>query len=70
MSDKTKTQASFNATQLQASADSALNAVASADTRAAELVDAWVQAGNAAAVATVAERGSGPARSSKEDGTI
>jgi hypothetical protein len=68
MPEKNKPQASFAAAQLEATSDSALSAVASADARAAELVDAWVQAGNAAAVAVVAERGSGPARKAARRG--
>lgn len=53
---------------LTASAEGALAAVTSADARAAELVDAWVRAGNAAAVAEVAERGAGPARKAARRG--
>jgi hypothetical protein len=68
MPEKNKPQATFAAAQLEATSDSALSAVASADARAAELVDAWVQAGNAAAVAVVAERGSGPSRKAARRG--
>lgn len=68
MPDKNKPQTPFAATLLQASADSALSAVASAEARAADLVEAWVQVGNAGAVAAVAERGAGPARKAARRG--
>jgi hypothetical protein len=53
---------------LDASADSALGAVEKAGASADALVQAWVGAGNAAAVAEVAEHGSGAARKAARRG--
>lgn len=70
MSDSTKTPApDFDGALLTASADAALAAVESAGARAPLLIDAWVKAGNAAAVSVVAERGSGPSRKAARRGT-
>jgi len=68
MSDNKTTPAPFASTQLEANADSALSAIEGAGARAAELVDAWVRAGNANAVVKVAEHGSGPARKAARRG--
>lgn len=53
---------------VRATADEALSAVEKAGARAQELVEAWVRAGNAQAVAVVAERGSGPPRKAARRG--
>jgi hypothetical protein len=55
-------------TDLHATADTALNAILHAGARAVDLVEAWVKTGNAAAVATAAERGQGPARKAARRG--
>jgi hypothetical protein len=68
MSDKKISPNPFAPALLEASADSALSAVASADARAAELVDAWVRSGNAGAVAAIADHGVGPARKAARRG--
>jgi hypothetical protein len=53
---------------LRAAADDALAAIESAGSRSQELVEAWVRAGNAPAVAVVAERGTGAARKAARRG--
>jgi hypothetical protein len=62
--------ASFDQALLQTSAEGALAAVTKAGEQAAALVDAWVQAKNAAAVAAVAEddKAPGPARKAARRG--
>jgi len=68
MSESTKNDAPFDATLIATPAENALAAVEAAGARAPALIDAWVRAGNAAAVALVAERGSGPARKAARRG--
>ena len=68
MSNKPPDSTVFSKRQLEATADSALEALASANGDAAGLVEAWVAASNAAAVAEVAERGAGPARKAARRG--
>lgn len=69
MSDKaTQTATQFQPAQLEARAEDALAAIEGAGASAADLVDAWVKAGNAEAVAVVAERGSGAARKAARRG--
>jgi hypothetical protein len=58
----------FDATLLEAGADGALQAATSAGERAAALVEQWIVRGNAAAVAEVAEHGSGSARKAARRG--
>ncbi len=53
---------------IQAAADDALAAITSAGDQSQALVEAWVRAGNAGAVAVVAERGSGAARKAARRG--
>lgn len=53
---------------VRAAADEALTAITRAGERSQELVEAWVRAGNAQAVAVVAERGSGAARKAARRG--
>lgn len=62
------TPSDFDAQQLGASAADALKSLAGAGARAAALVEAWVRAGNAAAVAEAAERAEGPARKAARRG--
>jgi hypothetical protein len=68
MSEKKSNTAPFAPALLEATADSALAAIASAEARGAELVDAWVRASNAGAVAMVADHGAGPARKAARRG--
>ncbi|MBK8994221.1 MAG: hypothetical protein IPM35_00520 [Myxococcales bacterium] len=56
------TKSDFDAAQLDATADGALAALASAGKRAPQLIDAWVKRGNAAAVAEAAEHAQGAER--------
>jgi hypothetical protein len=60
--------ASFEPTVLGAGADGALAAVAGAGVRGADLVEAWIRSGNAAAVNAVAEQGAGAARKAARRG--
>jgi len=53
---------------VRATADDALAAIERAGSRAQELVESWVRAGNAPAIAVVAERGSGPSRKAARRG--
>lgn len=59
---------SFESKELHASAEAALAAVQAAGARAPALIEAWVKAGNAAAIAVVAETGSGAARKAARRG--
>ncbi|HEX3773080.1 MAG TPA: hypothetical protein VHV51_01380 [Polyangiaceae bacterium] len=70
MSEKEIKQSSaqFAAADLSASADSALSALKRVGDSASALVDAWVKAGNAAAVNAAAERAEGPARKTARRG--
>jgi hypothetical protein len=69
MTEKSKTPPSpFDQTLLGADASVALGAAESAGARAVELVEAWVKQGNVAAVAVVAERGSGALRKAARRG--
>ncbi|HET9954600.1 MAG TPA: hypothetical protein VFQ61_08850 [Polyangiaceae bacterium] len=69
MSDTSKlTQPDLDGRWLSADAQTALAVAAEAGARAAALVDAWVKAGNAAAVATLADRGEGAARKAARRG--
>jgi len=69
MSIKTQTSApSFDSDLLTATAATAKSALQQASGRAVELVEAWVQAGNSAAVAEVAERGEGASRKAARRG--
>lgn len=58
----------FTAALLDAGADAALAALREAGPKAGALVEAWVKRGNAAAVAEVAERGSGAERKAARRG--
>lgn len=58
----------FDSKLLSTPADGALASLAKAGARAAELVEAWVKAGNAAAVAEAAERAEGAARKAARRG--
>lgn len=69
MGNSTQTASpSFAADVLAASGAGALDAARQAGPRAVELVEAWVRAGNGAAVAELAERGEGPARKAARRG--
>lgn len=69
MSDKANTPATgFEPAWLEMGGDAALGAVERAGARAPALVEAWVKAGNAAAVSTVAARGNGAARKAARRG--
>ena len=68
MSNKSPNASTFTKELLEATADGALEAVSSANEQSAALVEAWVEAGNATAVAEVAERGEGPARKAARRG--
>ncbi|HMI83960.1 MAG TPA: hypothetical protein VK550_07685, partial [Polyangiaceae bacterium] len=59
------TATSFDAAALQMDAEGAVAAVIAAGARGAALVDAWVQAKNAAAVAALAEDDKAPAPARK-----
>jgi hypothetical protein len=63
-----KSSISFASDQLQASADSAPAVAAAAGTDGPALVEEWIKAANAAAVAAVAERGEGLARKAARRG--
>lgn len=67
---ETSAASSFDQALLQTSGENALGAVTKAGEQAAALVDAWVQAKNAAAVAAVAEddKAPGPARKAARRG--
>jgi hypothetical protein len=65
MAKTTKEAVSFDSELLGADAGGALDAVSKAGDRAADLIDAWVNAKNAAAVATVAESDRAPAPARK-----
>ncbi|HEY2409206.1 MAG TPA: hypothetical protein VGI10_24545 [Polyangiaceae bacterium] len=54
--------AALDPKDVAASADAALAALGRAGAKAESLIDAWLKAGNAAAINTAAERASGPAR--------
>lgn len=58
----------FSKEQLAADADSALSTLKEVGERALSLVEAWIKAGNAAAVAEAAERAEGPARKAARRG--
>ncbi|HKY39512.1 MAG TPA: hypothetical protein VJN18_26415 [Polyangiaceae bacterium] len=58
----------FDAKLLKASAADAIGSLTQAGAHAPALVEAWVKAGNAAAVAEVAERANGPARKAARRG--
>jgi hypothetical protein len=60
--------ASFDAKLLSSSAADALSSLSQAGAKAPELVEAWVKAGNAAAVAEAAERAEGGARKAARRG--
>jgi hypothetical protein len=70
MSDKSLTASSpkLAPTDLSATADTALAALDRAGADAVALVEAWVKAGNAAAVNVAAERSNGPARKAARRG--
>jgi len=70
MTDKqlSKSSVSLAAADLSASADNALAALANAGENAAALVEAWVKAGNAAAVNVASESGAGAARKAARRG--
>lgn len=63
-----KSSSNFASEQLEASADNALQQAAAAGAGAATLVEAWIQRGNAAAVAVLAELGEGAARKAARRG--
>ena len=64
MSNKTESSVPFEERLVNADRTNALDAVREAASRGEELVRAWLEAGNAGAVAEVAERGDGAARKS------
>jgi len=70
MTDKqpSKSSATLAAAELSASADNALSALERAGENAVALVEAWVKAGNAAAVNVASERATGPARKAARRG--
>lgn len=68
MSNKSSNATTFSTEQLEANADNALEILSSASEQAAALVEAWVAAGNAAAVSEVAERGAGAGRKAARRG--
>ena len=69
MSNKAQPKSSsFDASLLETGAADALSAVDKAGELAVQLVEAWIKAGNAAAVSEVAERGSGAARKTARRG--
>ena len=63
-----KTEGDYTAEQLEATADSALLALEQAGDSAPDLVGEWVKRGNAAAVATAADRSSGIVRKTARRG--
>jgi len=64
----TKSSSQLAAADVSASADTALATLERAGARSVALVEAWVNAGNAAAVAVAAERAQGPARKAARRG--
>ncbi len=68
MSNKSSDAATFSTEQLEATADNALEMLSSASEQTAALVEAWVAAGNVAAVSEVAARGAGPGRKAARRG--
>lgn len=64
----TASASSFDAKLLSSSAADALSSLGQAGAKAPELVEAWVKAGNAAAVAEAAERAEGAARKTARRG--
>lgn len=70
MTDKqtSKSSATLAAADISASADNALAALGRAGENAVALVEAWVKAGNAAAVNEASERANGPARKAARRG--
>jgi len=70
MTDKqlSKSSKPLAAADLSASADNALQALAQAGEASVALVEAWVKAGNAAAVNVASERADGPARKAARRG--
>jgi len=70
MTDKqtSKSSATLAAADLSASAENALAALGRAGENAVALVEAWVKAGNAAAVNEASERANGPARKAARRG--
>jgi hypothetical protein len=71
MSEKKKTESqaeTLNPKWVAAEADSALAVAGEAGDRVVALVDAWVHAGNAAAVSVVADRGAGAGRKAARRG--
>jgi len=68
MAKSEQSTTTFDAALLGTSADTALGALERAGERAEALVEAWVNAGNAAAVARAAEQGAGKARKAARRG--
>jgi hypothetical protein len=66
--EEVTTKVNFDARLVAVEAPEALGALASAGERAEELVEAWVKAGNAAAVAVAADGASGKARKAARRG--
>ncbi len=66
--EKQKKMPEFDQALISAAGDSALSAVSKAGSSAEALIAAWVQAGNAAAVNEIAERGEGGARKAARRG--
>jgi hypothetical protein len=68
MNKTASASAAFDDNLLGASADTALAALQQAGARADALVETWIKSGNAAAVATIAEHGTGSARKAARRG--
>jgi len=68
MAKNEKTQTSFDEKVLKTTAEEALTAVKNAGSRAEDLVQAWVNAANAAAVQEISERGDGAIRKAARRG--
>jgi hypothetical protein len=68
MSNKSPDTSAFSKEQLEATADDAVTFASAAGEQAANLVAAWVAAGNGAAVSEVAEGGAGSARKAARRG--
>ena len=68
MADKTTPNGGFSAQQLDATSETACQILAEVGSNAAELVQAWVRDGNAAAVVAAAEQASGGARKAARRG--
>ena len=66
--EKASTSSSFDAKALTAGADTALGALTGAGDRSEALVEAWVKAGNVAAVAVAADHAPGKARKAARRG--